>query len=508
MLGQQIDRAIRPSVPPPAPFKFPAIRAHSLANGVRLLVVEDHSVPVVAVRVVVGGDSTWDPSGKEGLFAVTLGALREGSVKRSADDLARAAATIGTNVAPTGFTTTSSAFEPALDIMAEMLTEPAFDSAGIERRKALQSAAARRVAQAPVTIPRRLFYALTYGATDPFVRSLLPSETTIASIGRADVASSTIDSSARARRCRRRRRHCRFSCGPRRHPRFRGVAIARRVAPTPGDAPPAGRHEDLPARRAGPQAYLFVGELGPSRDAPDAVAAEAFGVVAAARLQQTLREKRSFMYSGTTGFTWRHGFAGTFVGSTTVSAQKADSALREWLGMLRGLRIDQPVTNDELEMARRNRVGTLPSRIDGPDSFVTRLVELTRDGLPPDYFEQFARRMSSVTTADVTAAANHYIDLDHLVVVVTGDRTVLEPALRGGQDRPGGASSTRWGSPSHRESGTVSFYRSRVLELHWNDHDRQARRSLSSRRRGRCPRITSSGIGEWRSISISCAPFA
>lgn len=437
VFGQQLDRANRPSVPPPPPFKFPSIRAHALANGVRLLVVEDHSAPVVAVRAVVGGDSTWDPTGKEGLFAVTLGALREGSTRRGADDLARAAAAIGTNVTPTGFTTISSAFEPALELMAEMLTQPAFDSAAIERRKTLQSAAARRLAQTPVTIPRRLFYALTYGATDPFVRSLLPTEMTVASIGRADIANF----------------YDRFF-----GPRTTTIAIAGDIADSvavrvvtrafgtwqsKGESPELQEMHlrlsdtkiylhDVP----GPQAYLFVGELGPARDAPDVVAAEAFGVVGAARLQQTLREKRSFMYSGTTGFTWRRGFAGTFVGSTTVSAQKADSALREWLGILRGLRIDQPVTNDELEAARRNRVGTLPSRIDGPDSIVTRLVELTRDGLPRDYFEQFAKRMSSVTTADVTAAANHYIDLDHLVIVVTGDRTVLEPALKAAKIAP------------------------------------------------------------------------
>ena len=69
-------------------------------------------MPVVAVRAIVGADSTWDPAGKEGLYAVTLGALREGSTTRSGDDLARAAATIGTTVAPTGFTTASSAFGP------------------------------------------------------------------------------------------------------------------------------------------------------------------------------------------------------------------------------------------------------------------------------------------------------------------------------------------------------------------------------------------------------------
>lgn len=435
--AQQLDRAVRPTPTPSATFAFPATHVHTLPNGLRLLVVENRSLPVVSVRAVIATDSTWDPPGKEGLFAVTLGALREGSTKRTADEFARAAAAIGTTVTPTSFTTVSSAFEPALELMAEMLTQPAFDSAGIEHRKAQQSAVARRVAQTPVTIPRRLFYAIAFDATDPFVRSLQPTEASVAAITRADVT----------------RFYDEFF-SPRTativvvgdvSEAVAAAAVARQFGTwSPRGTPPAAA--EMHARVndtkiylhdvSGPQAYLFVGSLGPSRDSADLAAAETFGVVAATRLQQVLREKRSFMYSGTTGFTWRHGFAGTFVGATTVSPQKADSALREWLGILRGIRTEQPVTAEELEAARRNRIGSLPARIDGPDSIATRLVEITRDGLPADYFEQYAKRMSSVTAAQVTAAANRYADPSHLIIVVTGDRSVLEPALRVAQLGP------------------------------------------------------------------------
>jgi len=434
--AQQIDRAVRPQAAPRRSFKFPAIRTHTLANGLRLLVVEDHAVPVVAVRAIVGADSTWDPAGKEGLFGVTLGALREGSDARGGDDLALAAATIGTIVAPTGFTTVSSGFEHALRLMAEMLTKPTFDSSAIERRKAAQAATARRVAQAPVTVPRRLFYQLVYGDADPFVRSLVPTEASIKSITRADVVhsydaffsprtttlaiagdvtdSAALDAATRA-----------FGSW-----RQRGQPSTSDIVGA-GDQPLRTRIyvRDVPG--AGEQAYLYVGELGPSRVDPDAVATEAFAAVASARLQETLREKRSFIYSSTTGMTWRraHG-EGTFVGSTTVSAQKVDSALSEWLRILRELRTTRPPTEGELDTVRRSRVGALPARIDGPDSIVTRLVEIARDELPLDFLERYANQMSSVTLADVTAAAARHVDLDRLVIVVTGDARVLEPVLR------------------------------------------------------------------------------
>ena len=203
------------------------------------------------------------------------------------------------------------------------------------------------------------------------------------------------------------------------------------------DQPPRTRIylRDVPG--AGEQAYLYVGELGPSRIDPDAVATEAFAAVASARLQETLREKRSFIYSSTTGITWRRARGeGTFVGSTTVSAQKVDSALTEWLRILRELRTTRPPTQGELEAVRRSRVGVLPARIDGPDSIVTRLAEIAREDLPLDYLERYAAQMSSVTLADLTAAAARHVDLDHLVIVVTGDARVLEPILRAAKLAP------------------------------------------------------------------------
>jgi predicted Zn-dependent peptidase len=154
-------------------------------------------------------------------------------------------------------------------------------------------------------------------------------------------------------------------------------------------------------------------------------------------MQQALREKRSFMYSGNAGMIWRHAPApSAYVGSTSVNAAKVDSALVEWLSLLRGLRGDRPATMPELDAVRRSRVGALPARIDGPDSLAARVVEMVRDGLRLDYFDQYATRMTSVTATDVAMAASKYVDLEHLIIVVTGDRATIEPALRAANIAP------------------------------------------------------------------------
>jgi Predicted Zn-dependent peptidases len=105
--AQELDRSQRPAAMPAPTFKFPKMETHTLANGLRLIVVEDHALPLVATRIVLAVDSTADPAGKEGLYAVTVGALREGTTSTTPDQLAEAFADVGATVSPTGFTTTT-----------------------------------------------------------------------------------------------------------------------------------------------------------------------------------------------------------------------------------------------------------------------------------------------------------------------------------------------------------------------------------------------------------------
>ena len=69
--AQQLDRTKQPVAEAPTPFVFPKMETQKLANGLLVVVIENHSLPLVAVRAVVAVDSLNDPRGKEGLFALT-----------------------------------------------------------------------------------------------------------------------------------------------------------------------------------------------------------------------------------------------------------------------------------------------------------------------------------------------------------------------------------------------------------------------------------------------------
>lgn len=432
--AQSLDRSNRPVPGPPEPFRLPVVRSERLANGLDIRIVEDHSVPAVAVRAVLGADSTFDPAGKEGLFAVTVGAMREATTRQNADALAASAAALGTTITPTSFTTTTGSFGAALSIMGEMLMTPSFDSAAIERRKTLQQSAARRVAQTASSPARHLFYQLLYGVDDPFTRSLVPTESSVRTITRADVRqfydqyvsprTTTLviagDVSAGTALAEARRVFGNWSA------KSESVAAGDRQSSLT-QQPTSIHLVDVPSQ----QSYLYVGIAGPRRSAADAASAELLGAVATTRMQQELRDKRSLIYSATIGLTWRRpAQPSAFVGSAVVDPRKVDSALVNWLAVLRALRDTLPPAASEVEAGRRARIGSLPVRFDGADSVAARIVELVRDGLSPEYFTDWSTRLGSMPVPDVAAAARRVIDAEHLIVVVSGDRRIIEPALR------------------------------------------------------------------------------
>ena len=119
--AQALDRTKPPKAGEPAPFVFPKVQTQRLPNGLRVVLIEDHTLPLVAVRAVVLVDSLDDRAGKEGLFALTTGTLREGTTSMTSDQLASAFSEIGNVVFPLRFTTITQNFDRSLELMADML---------------------------------------------------------------------------------------------------------------------------------------------------------------------------------------------------------------------------------------------------------------------------------------------------------------------------------------------------------------------------------------------------
>ena len=435
--AQTIDRGHRPIAPPPAPFHFPAAHERMLDNGLRVIIVENHALPLVVVRAVLGVDSLADPAGKEGLFALDTAMLREGTEARTAEQQSAATAKLGNAVSPLRFTTITSNFRPSLDLMADMLMHPAFPSAALARQKAAVITAAESQRQVPATLARRLFMTKLLGAEHPMARGVLVSSASIERITRDDVVhfhddyvrpnTTTLIVTGDVRVADAMRMIDKAFAGWK-----RGGTATPTIGPLARPSPTTIYLMDRPGIQ---QSLIFVGTLGPDRSSSDFAALEAMGPILgatpASRLQQNLRERHAYMYAGTPGaVVWRRvPWPSMIYGSAPIATAQTDSALIEWIGELRGIGERAP-TEAEMALARGALLGALPAQIETDAGVADRIVSLVQNALPLDYYDSYVTQIGRVTAADVLAAAKRTVDTHKLVIVVVGDREAIESALR------------------------------------------------------------------------------
>ena len=101
-----------------------------------------------------------------------------------------------------------------------------------------------------------------------------------------------------------------------------------------------------------------------------------------------------------------------------------------WLQVVRDIRSAKPVLPDELEFSKKNLVGKLPLDMERLDAINLNVLAALRDRLPPTYLNDWIRRVNGLTLPAVQAAATKYLDPEHMPIIVVGDRSKIEAALR------------------------------------------------------------------------------
>ena len=440
--AQGVDRTKQPPAGPAPTVHLPSMQRRTLSNGIPVVLFENHELPIVSVQAVVDVDGLLDPPGEEGLVAVLQQMLPEGTTTRTADQLAGAFSDLGSVVRPTGFTTLTSKVDSSLMLMGDMLMHPSFPEASLQRIRANQIAALRRSAEQPAYIAQRVFANAVYGTGHPFER--VRTEASLNAITRQSLVAfhdafyrpqnvqivMAGDIKADAAVAKLEKVFGQWASG--------GKRAVHDVPPVKPAAPTTVYLYDRPGS---PQSVLFAGEMGPPRDTPDYYALEVMnadiGGMFNSRLNLDLREKHAYTYGANSGFEFRPPpMPSTFIASSAVTTAKTDSAVMDMVQDIEGLRGAQPITPDELTLARDNLTESLPLRFEGISSQTAAVAGLLRDHLPLDYWDRYSSNVDRVNAADVTAVANKYIDPSHLAIVVGGDRKQVEDKLRAANVAP------------------------------------------------------------------------
>jgi len=434
-----------PTTPPalgPAPdVQLPPIQTRMLANGMKLVLVEQHELPLADFVLLVGTGGEADPAGRAGLATLAADLLNEGTTTRNALQIADQTAYLGIQLeSGAGWDqsrvvlhTPTAQLDSALALFADVALRPSFPTAELERLRKERLTDLLQLRDRPRAIADRAYASIVFGGAHPYGHPLVGTEASTRAVTRADVerfyraayrpnnatliavGDLTLDDVAR-------RAEALFGTWQ------RGPV----PAATFGAAPKAGATTLYVIDKPGAvQSSIRIGGVGVPRTTGDyfplVVMNTILGGSFTSRLNQNLRETHGYTYGAGSRFDMRRS-AGPFTAQAEVTGTKTDSSLIQFMKELRSIRDTVPTT--ELRKAKSLLQLQLPANFETTGSIATQLVPVVLYGLPLDFYGNYVRQVEGVTQADVQRVARQYVNPENVVVVVVGDRKTVEPTLR------------------------------------------------------------------------------
>lgn len=436
-----VDRSTPPAPGPLRNFEFPPVTRHRLSSGLPVEVVRMPHLPVATALLLLPAGEDTLPESRAGIAVLAGDALEGGTRERSGVELAEALENLGADLdVGTGWNATTvslsslaNRFGDALELLGEMVLEPAFPEAEVDRMRGQQLARIRQRAMEPGALAAELISREMYADDEPYGRPLLGSLESVEAVS-PETLRGYADAYYR--------------------PAGAGLVVAGDVDATevlamaegvfgdwagapPERAVPLGRMRS-PHRRVvvldrpgAVQSEIRIGHPGVPRTIGDyealVVANAVLGGTFSSRLNLNLREEHGFTYGVRARFAFRRG-PGPFSVGTAVDTDVTADAVRESLHEISRYVAEGP-TEDEVASARDYLAGVFPLRLETTGQVASRVGELLLFGLPSDTWAGYRDRIRGVTRDSAWAAARAHLRPGELVIAVVGDADAVVPGL-------------------------------------------------------------------------------
>jgi zinc protease len=444
----RVDRSRLPEPGAVRPFTFPSIEKSVLRNGLRVWSVRHSAVPVATFVLLLRRGSASDPAGKEGLAALTVDMLDEGSGRRTAIEMHEALANlgaqfetdIGADAAGATMTALGRFAGPGLTLVADMVARPALTEADFQRVRQLRLHRLTQLRDVPGAVADRIFIKLLYGP-HPYGHTSMGTEASLAALTLDDVRSFHAKSI-------RPDVATLVAVGDCDHTQIESMAAdafagweaagdgggaapgapaqvgALQDAPLDSPAPGKAARLFIVPRPGAPQSELRIGHVAVARSTPDyhpLVAANmVLGGQFVSRINLNLREDKGFTYGARTAFDFRR-MPGPFSLQLSVQTAATARAIEESLGEIAAIRGPRPATPEELALGVAALTRGYARNFETAEQIARAATQIALYDLPDDYFVQFVPNVERVTTDDVTRAAAAHLDPGRLVTLVVGD---------------------------------------------------------------------------------------
>jgi zinc protease len=440
---QPLDRTKVPTPGASPVLRVPTWTRTQLSNGSTLIVSERHGLPLVSFTITfLGGSNQFEPAAKRGVAAMTASMLTEGTTTKTGDQISDALQLLGTNVSAgvggeegsIGFVSTAKNFDATLAILADMMLNSTFPAEALERLRGRTLVNLTQAKDQPTVVGAQVFAKILYGDAHPYGQRV--TETSVKTITRDDVV-------AFQKAYFQPGRAIVTVVGDVMPAKVKASVEKGLAAWTKGGDKPSFDYPKLPElqpakiylvdKPGAAQSVVNIGLPGPPRNTPDYFALQVLNTILGgqfqSRLNANIREQKGYSYGVNSGFSYGKG-PGAFRAGGSIFSAKTDAALIEFMKELKGIVGEKPVTDEEIKTAKESLIQGLPQRFASVSAISNAITSLVVQGLPDDYYQSYAKNVSAVTKEDLLRVAKQYIDLNHLAIVIVGNRSEVEGPLK------------------------------------------------------------------------------
>lgn len=435
-VSAQLDRSQRPQ-PGPAPvIQLGDFETFTLRNGLQVIVVENHKVPVVSFQLTLDIDPILEGNAK-GYVDLAGSLMSEGTRTRSKQQIAEEIDFIGgtINTYSTGMYASSLKRhqETLLKLMSDILLNPTFPEAELQRSITQNKSALEVSRNEGNFIAGNVASVAAHGPNHPYGEITTPES--LDNINREllvnyyetfwkpNVAYLVIVGDINKKEAQK--------LAKKYFGKWKKGNVPQINYPTP--VAPEGNRVAMGNRTGAVQSMVYVTypvEFTPGN--PDAIKASVMnsilgGGVFSGRLMQNLREDKGYTYGARSNLSTDE-LVGRFLATTEVRNSVTDTTVVEILGEMRRL-INEPVTEETLRLVKNFMNGSFARSLESPRTIANFALNIKRYNLPEDYYARYLENLESVSVADVQAMAEKYLKPDNAIIVVAGNRDEVAGTL-------------------------------------------------------------------------------
>ncbi len=440
-----VDRSKLPVAGPAPEVKFPALQRATLSNGLKIILAERASIPVVNFNLLVDAGYAADQLAIPGAASLAMDMLDEGTKTRTALQISEQTALLGANlgsgsnldVSTVSLSALKSNLDASLEIYADVILNPSFPEADFARLQKLQIARIQREKVTPFSMALRILPKLLYGQDHAYGNPLTgsgteastaklarpelmkfhqtwfkPNNATLIVVGAITLAEIT----------------------PKLEKLFsgwkKGEVPKKNISTVAMPTKPAVYLIDRPGSL---QSVIIAGQVASPTNNPDEVAITTMNNILGgdftSRVNMNLREDKHWSY-GSASFLWDARGQRPFIAYAPVQTDKTKESMIELAKELREVIGSRPITNDEFVKVQTNQTLQLPGSWETMASVGGSISQIVQYGFADDYYQTYPNKIRALKLADAQAAAKKVVHPDNLVWVVIGDRAKIEAGVR------------------------------------------------------------------------------